>query len=215
MTFALEDVLEASPVSALCVAIAALACGHSPTRIRVGNDWQTNKDEWRKLDDRGDNEFGQYLALAASKTPLERMALLAHWVAQAVDVTCARADTLPFAEDKDDRSAAAAALLRAMPEVPMAKALSERFDREDYFRSIASDAARKAILECGEAITAVGNKTALIAHAVRATRQSGWLPPEMRTAGYAGPRAAEVADVRKPADKSKPKRRWLAPNSTS
>jgi ParB/RepB/Spo0J family partition protein len=225
MTLAVADVLVAHPDHALCVAIAALACASSPTRVRVGNDWQVNKNDWRKLDGRDDNDFGKYLMLAISKTPAERMGLLAHWVAQAVDATCAKADALPLA--KDTSNPAAGALLRAMPEKPIAMALFERFDEDDYFASMARDVGRQAVLECGEVTTLVGDKASMVKHAATVANSHGWLPPEMRTAGYEGPRAKTaapapkkksgkiVADKPRPAsdfknktNKSKPKRKW-------
>jgi len=201
MTLAAAQVVRDKPEMALCVAIAALACATNPTNVRV--DVKGGSDAWRKLDDRHDNGFGEYLALALSKSKDDRLSMLANWISQAVDVTCFTAEQLPLSCIESSE----AFFLRSLPASPLIKALRDNFDSKDYFASMPADVAKNAIKECaGNIKKLTGTKAELAPQAHALAVKTGWLPPEMRVAGYDGPGVvASEVEAPKPVLKKKRK----------
>lgn len=211
MTLAAADVLADEPMLSLCVAIAALACGSSPTNIALKSEDYMRREEWRELDAREENEFDKYLRLVLSKRQPDQLGLLAHWVAQGVDVTCHHADHLPLTEAKSKHGdGSALALLKAMPAGKINNALRKHFKAEDYFASMAADAARSALKEMGLMVPGGGKKADLAKAAAIGAVDKKWLPPEMRIPGaYDGPaaKAAKPAAAKKAAKPGKAKRK--------
>lgn len=203
ITLAAADVLKADASLSLCVAIAALACDDNPTDVHVtGDEGWRGGEKWRDVDDRGANEFAKYLDLAVGKAPTDRVIMLAHWVAQTVNVVAQTADNLPLAETDSN----AAALLKAMEPAAINAALRKRFDAKDYFASMSADAAKAALVEMDKAVLVpFGAKKAQIAEsAAAAAINTGWLPPAMRIpAVYDGPLA-------KPKPKASPAKKKAA-----
>jgi len=212
LTLAAEDVLATNPNLALAVALAALACGNSPMNIKIEDRQQ---GEWRKVDDRYENDFEKYLALALDQTTDETLRALATWVAQSVDLTCWRADSLPMAPTKGKVASRFTsgepdlALLKAMPPDEITKALRSRFDAVDYFASMSAEACRAALADMGLTIAREMKKSELAAQAGAVAKTKGWLPRELRVPGaYDGPGVKPVSTKpAKPAGKAKKKAR--------
>lgn len=77
----------------------------------------------------------------------------------------------------------------------MKAALLRRFDTKDYFGSITTDHLRSIIDEIAasrpDGIKAISNKKGeLVDLAIAQQKATGWLPSELRTAHYDGPKAA-------------------------
>lgn len=83
--------------------------------------------------------------------------------------------------------------------------LREAFDAADYFGGAAKPIVLQAITEAVNADQAAKaaklKKADLIAFALANVVPAGWLPPELRTANYDGPRAAPPAPAEPPAEK--------------
>lgn len=190
MTLALSRAFAAAPDVALAALVASLettfhSYGASPLRL-------TNADAWRGIAPSRDGEedhprdwpaeFAK--ARAASLDTLLRR--LAELVATTLDTRTPRFDGR---NDWDEaRPAAIAALVDALPPQPFAETLAEAFDPEAYFKRVNAEACVAALREMNGYDAAMSKKKAdLVAHASLKAKAAGWLPPELRTSGYAGP----------------------------
>jgi ParB family chromosome partitioning protein len=100
-----------------------------------------------------------------------------------------------------------AAIRDSVTPAVMEAALKKHFDTERYFKNVPKDFVLKAIKEAVSPEQAKklsgGTKVAAWKFALENVVKTGWLPPELRTAHYAGP-GAKVAKAEKPASKPKP-----------
>ena len=85
-----------------------------------------------------------------------------------------------------------AALADAMQREVVTAALTDAFDPEGYFKRVTGAACRAALKEMGDGMKAGSKKADLAALAVAKAKVLGWLPPEWRTAHYAGPGAVTI-----------------------
>lgn len=105
---------------------------------------------------------------------------------QAVDLQCHSNEHRPFEKGAE-------ALTAAIEPSIMTTALKQHFDSSDYFGSAAKAfslaAIREAINEDEARKAEKLKKGELFDYAVKNVPPTGWMPPELRTASYAGPGA--------------------------
>lgn len=115
------------------------------------------------------------------------MRIAAGIAGQAVDLQCHSNGYRPFDRGAD-------VLTAAIEPSIMTTALKQHFDPGDYFGSVAKSfivtAIREAINEDEARKADKLKKAELFDYAVKNVPPTGWLPPELRTASYAGPGAA-------------------------
>lgn len=186
MSLAASEALRKDGALALRSVIAALASeGEGPVRISGRG--------LAGLDDDSDVEpyaFDKYLALTERKSPGQLLEQLAVHVAQAIDLRCHSASSMPLTGEsaEEDR-----ALLESIEPDDLNEALRKHFDAEDYFKSVATSMSLAAIKQMGGIAPAKGSKKAVCAAmATTMAKAQGWLPIELRTKFYDGPGAKEA-----------------------
>ena len=141
---------------------------HAEMNLLSGSQFQDKLKNALKLDQKGQES------------------LLAGAAACAVDMVCRNANGLPT------ETKFGTAVLEAITAELFNPAIQESFDAEDYFKSVNAVAVKAAItdvLGLEETNKAPKKKADLIAFALTNLKDSGWLPPELRTVHYDGPGA--------------------------
>lgn len=182
ITLAAADALALEGPLALRVAIAALASNESPARIDVSGMPELGGD------DRYNNDFVEYLGLTKKKAQDQLLKLLATWVAKSLSFAVGHVSSLPLTGEGQENEAA---LLNEIDPKSLNAALRKRFDAKDYFESASKELCLRAL---DEALPNISVNKALpkakIAEVATANvPKTGWLPPELRIAGYDGPKA--------------------------
>ncbi len=160
--------------SAVPIAIAMLASGSGPSKIRLG----TEKDG-----DRHGNDFVKYLHLAMKKSQSEAYQLLAMWVAQSVDLTAHRSEHLACAlHPGKENDLGTLALVEALPKLEFETEMLEQFDAADYFASVGKELIVQAVRETmgKEHADKVAKMKASEARDFAAKNIKGWVPPQLR-----------------------------------
>ena len=171
----------------VCLAVAALAAADSPMKIKIeGNS--SNAD------------FSDYYKIAESKSPGERLALLAFWLSKSVNLTCHSADDmvrlLQPAKRGSDHDADPALIVSCLSAAEFKKSVIKHFDAKDYFSSVSKsmieDAVREALGDDHADRVAKMKAGEARAYATQhITAKTGWVPACMRAVGdRASPGAA-------------------------
>ena len=194
ITTAAESVLALDSNLGLAVIAAALTSSDGPACIRH---------------DRGDdnNEFAEQLAQFRKKPVDQLIRVLAGLAASALNLGGSVQHMLPLAEDRDEDRV----LLEALDPKKLNAELRASFDAADYFAGVTAQACKEAITLCDpkQPITGKEKKSELaklaadLVNKSNAGGKAGYLPPEMRTSKYDGPKAAKP--VAKKAAKKKAK----------
>lgn len=163
--------------------IAAFACDEeAPTVVKIGRDRNWN-DETN--DDRLDNDFTKYYKLALSKTPMQRAALLASWLARTVELGVHRADQLmaTLHPGKGDKGHART-LVAQIDAGILNDALVKHFDAKDYFGSVSKelivDAVREALGKKDADNVAKMKSAEARAFAIAHVPKTKWLPEALK-----------------------------------
>jgi ParB family chromosome partitioning protein len=170
----------------LCLTIGALACAEAPLQLALRPEARASFGE-AEGEDRYDNDFSKYVALARGKKPAERFRLLATWMARSIDLSQHNAghfmDQLrpPAAKEK---MPGGRVLVQAIPAAAMKTALLKHFDAKDYFSSIPKalvvEAVREALGASVAAEVAKMKTGEAQAFALGRVPKTGWVPPAMR-----------------------------------
>jgi ParB family chromosome partitioning protein len=194
LTAAAKGAIVDHPHTALAALVAGLQCSMYGIPVQVRAEGLLK--EGREIED-----FSAVFERLRGMTDAEIMAAAAHEVSFCLDMQRHSADDPPlatpmflsFCDALDEESSLQASLLSG-------------FDAEDYFKTVARPFAIAAIAEAvnpDEARKAEKlRKPDLVKFAIENVIPTGWLPPELRTSGYAGPKAAAV--------EAKPKRKKAA-----
>lgn len=196
ITTAAESVLALDSNLGLAVIAAALTSDDGPACItgRMGG---------------GDEEFAEQLVQFRKKPVDQLIRILAGLAAATLNMGGHVQNMLPLADDRaEDR-----ALLEALDPKKLNAQLRTNFDAADYFAGVTAQACKDAITLCDpkQPITGKEKKSELAKLAADLVKKSnaggkaGYLPPEMRTAHYDGPKAKAVAPVKAKAAKKKAK----------
>ena len=191
LTLALGRGLAAAPDVALAALVASLettlhSYGASPLRLSASDAW-AGLAPGRDSEDASPRDWPAEFAKARHASLDALLRRLAELVAMTLD---ARAPRFDGRHDWNDmRAPIVAALADALPPQPFKETLAAAFDAEAYFKRINAAACVAAIAEMDGYAAALPKKKAdLVAHATGKAKACGWLPPELRTSGYAGPR---------------------------
>jgi len=165
----------------LCVVLAGLAAyGGQGVNLTVSGMGG------RTLNLFGTSEFSDALALARKLKHEERLALVAEVAAAALDF-----QNKPLDQDPTDRLHGPRSICAAIDPALLNPALRGAFDARDYFGAVPKPIALAAIAEAlgPDAAKPLGNKPKadIVDFAVANVPETGWLPPQLRAAGYDGP----------------------------
>jgi hypothetical protein len=181
LTVALSRTLATAPNLALAITCAALSCWTNDAIQLRTRPW----DGIAIQHDHG-TTFAKALAIAQGRTTDDNMNVLAALVATLVDVR----DSNFAYRDRGNRDALIAALCSPRLETE----LHEVFDAQVHFsRAPASECVLAANeIGCTPAIKGL-KKVAMVQVMAAEAQKAGWLPPELRTVNYTGPKAADGA----------------------
>lgn len=166
----------------------------------------------------GNNEIeGRDITFAAALAELEKVkpaalqARLCRVVASALDMRSHSATRMLSDKDEGD-GADAGALVNFLPQKELQAELRKAFNAADYFESAPSAFSRAALADMSiEVPKGVTKAKALAEIATEHAKRTGWLPPQLRTKGYAGPSSVPAkkapGKAAKPARKAAKKRR--------
>ncbi len=198
VTRAAAAVLETDPQLALASIAAALTCYEGPLCIELRNGTSGLDDDDNAVEM---HDFDKQLALFRKKPVPELAKVLARLAAVSLNMGGSVQNALPLADDRsEDR-----ALLEALDAKKLNAQLRTHFDAADYFAGVTAQACKDAIALCDPKYPFAGNekKADLVKIAADLVKKSnaggkpGYLPPEMRTKSYDGPKPK--APVKKPA----------------
>lgn len=166
---------------ALCVLLAGVAAHHGD-----GVTISVSGLGGRTLDLFGTRKFADALAIARKLKHEDRMTLLAEVAAATLDF-----QNKPLDEKPSDRMHGPRSICDAIAPEVLNPALRGAFDARDYFGSLPKPLALVAITEAlgPEAAKTLGSKPKgdIVDFAVANVPATGWLPPQLRAAGYDGP----------------------------
>jgi len=88
----------------------------------------------------------------------------------------------------ETRNRAVTALVATLPPKKLVAAIRKEFDADDYFDRLPAAMVAPAVAEMGIAMSPNVKPKVLLASAKSGAKKTGWLPPELRTAGYENPK---------------------------
>jgi ParB family chromosome partitioning protein len=195
LTLALGRGLAAAPDVALAALVASLettlhSYGPAPLRLSTSEAWAGLAPGRDGEDDRPRDWAAEFAKVRATSLDV-MLRRLAELVAMTLDVRAPRYDSR--LDWHEMRAPIVAALAEALPPQPFSETLAEAFDAEAYFKRVNAETCVAALREMNGYDAALSKKKAdLVAHASLKAKAVGWLPPELRTSGYAGPRPTEA-----------------------
>lgn len=156
-------------------AVAALACADGPFKLRIDTIGA----------ERHGNAFAKYYKLARGKAPKERLALLALWLAQSIDLTAHKAqDLVSLLHPGKDDDRDARLLVENIDQAVVIRAARKSFDAADYFASVSKDLILEAVQDAlgKEHADRVAKMRAAEAreYAIKHMPKTGWVPEAMR-----------------------------------
>lgn len=136
-----------------------------------------------------DRDFPQELARLAKLKGRVLVELFAKTVAASVDMAHHSPDSMLVDDEGEVDHEASAALARFVPQKELQRALCTEFNADDYFESAPGAMALAAIADMNGIPMKNTKKSAQAQMAADMAKKQGWLPPQLRTDGYAGPKA--------------------------
>jgi ParB family chromosome partitioning protein len=202
ITRAAAAVLETDAQLALAAIAAALTCYEGPVQIEHKSGSSGMDDD----EDVGLLDFDAQLALFRKKSIPDLAKVLARLAATSLSMGGHVQTSLPLAEDREEDRC----LLEALDAKKLNAQLRANFDAADYFTGMTAQVCKDAIALCDPKYPFTGKekKSELAALAADLVKKSnaggkpGYLPPEMRTKAYDGPKP-KAAHAKKPAKKGK------------
>ncbi len=167
----------------LIILLAGIAHKYSGEAVRVS----VSGLNAHRLDLTGTQDIADNIALLRKLTPTERMQLIGPIAAASLDFQTHNVqDKTAFVGSKSAR-----AVCDAIDAAALNAGLRGAFDAKDYFaavpKALAIDAIREAMGDDVAAQQAKGSKAEISAFALANVPATGWLPPQLRAAGYDGP----------------------------
>lgn len=132
-------------------------------------------------------DFDKELAIVAKLTDQDLAKRFANLVGASLNMTNANPARLLTGNKPQDPDVSA--LVHFLPAEPLQDALDQLFDAKDYFENAPGAMALAALNDMGLKPLTAMKKAALAAMAATEAKAQGWLPPQLRTAGYEGPKA--------------------------
>lgn len=173
---ALQEAIGVAMGGSIHQSVAALiaACGSGGTLLDV-----QVKDAW----DSEEKDFLQLFEGACNASAQAQLVMLTKIATQALSIVTHNASHEPL------KKKPLQALVSRLPAAAVEKAISERFDKFEYFKSVPMAmivaAVRCSLGDQAADHVATLKKSAAVEYASNEVK--GWLPPELRTAHYKGP----------------------------
>ncbi|EHK57665.1 ParB/RepB/Spo0J family partition protein [Allomesorhizobium alhagi] len=189
-TLATRAALAEEPRVGFVALLAGFLAGSGRSPVKVVQNGFGAVDRYGVRNDDGDREsFADAFLRLSSMKDVDLFRIAAGIAAQAIDMQ----GHSPFTKGADVLAAS------ITPERITAR-LAEQFDAKDYFSGVAKPLVLQAIAEAvneDEARKAGASlkKDELVDFAIKNVVPTGWLPPLLRTAAYAGPAAVQLAEA--------------------
>lgn len=192
MTMAAASALEIDVHLALACMAAGMSSFYGPVCIKH-----------ERMDIDRETEFVKQLAMFRKKSPSELAKALAGMSAAALKLGGMNPTSLPLnpnLEDSEERT-----LLEMLDPKKLNRSLRDNFDAIDYFGGVTRDICMDAIALCDPKHPFTGKEkkadlakvAAELVQKSNAGGKAGYLPPEMRTKHYDGPKAAKAKPAKK------------------
>ena len=169
------------------IAVAALGCAGTFQShcVRIeGNGVGTSE----LLGD-DEREFASELKKVSKLTDQDLSKRFARLVGASLNLQNASPDRLLVGDREEVQDEDVAALVHFLPTKWMQAALRAEFDADEYFEGAPGQMALDALADCGVPAPKNAKKAALAKVASEVCKKVGWMPPQLRTSGYAGPKA--------------------------
>jgi ParB family chromosome partitioning protein len=194
LTKAADEALAGNGTLGLQVLVAQLAYGSDESPVKITHRGLRSMD----VLDRNEVGFDDALRSMRRLSTADLLTRVAGWVGIALRFDARQADDLPYCGDNDGYDAA---LLDAIPPKALNMQLRKAWDAKDYFDSVSKQLCLQAVSEAvsPEAARSVQGqpKGDVAKFALANVVKTKWLPPQMRAAGYDGPKAKQVAKRKK------------------
>ena len=173
----------------LRLALAGMICSSSFTNespVCLSNTGAGAKEDDVEYD------FDEQLARLRKMARPALLPLFAKVVGSSLDLRSASAARALVKSEGVVEDEGIAALVDLIPQKVLQAALLKEFDAVDYFENAPGAMALAALRDIGMNPLKNAKKAALAKQATDAAKNAGWLPPQLRTEGYAGPKAKPV-----------------------
>lgn len=146
--------------------------------------------------DRDDAEFGVELAKARKLNSADLAIKLAKIVASSIDLRNGSPTRTLIGDKLEVEDEGVSALLHFLPAKFLQAKLIAQFDPENYFDRAPGTYSRAALADMKVPVPIKGTKTALAEFAAEQATKYRWLPVQLRTKDYAGPKLAPAKAAR-------------------
>src|SRR5579862_2207463 len=186
LTKAMADVVAQCDLDAVIrMALAGLFC---TTMFNESPVCLENKGAGAR-DNEDDYIFEEQLARLAKMPSGALHNLFAKTIGTALDLGTHSCQRMLVESEGDVEDEGVAALVDFVPQKPLQAALRMEFNAEDYFYNSPKAQALAALADMKIEPLKNAKQAALAKQAADAAKKAGWLPPQLRSSGYAGPKA--------------------------
>lgn len=183
-------VAEGDPDLVLRLALAGLICtGNYNSPICLENKGAGAHE----ADDTGDYDFADELRKLAKVGRPKLLELFANVIGASIKLGAHSPTRMLVAAEGEIEDEDVAALVHFLPPKPLQAALVKTFDAVDYFENSPGAMVLAALRDMSIEPQKNVKKAVLAKQAADHAPKRGWLPPQLRTAGYAGPKAKPVS----------------------
>ena len=186
---------ECDPDMVLRLAVAGIMCSgaFSESPVCLESKGMSGSDD----DEIEGHDFPAELKRVGKMARPALQKLFAKMIGGALDLKCYSPERMLVESEGEVEDDGVAALVHFVPPKQLQAALTKEFDANDYFENSPGAMALAALRDVGVEPLKNAKKAALVKQAVDAAKKSGWLPPQLRTAGYAGPKAKAARKKRR------------------
>jgi len=190
LTQAAADAVKSHPDRAFEIAIAALMTNSYGSPAKLEHDGMLTQKMGKVVE--FEDAYRDVMAMGAD----EQLNTLAGIVGQSFDFRTQSSVSPPLMDES-------AAMICTMLDAEMVSSLRSVFEADDYFASISRALIDAAVAEMGRPQKLKGSKAEVAATAAQYARETGWLPPELRTSHYDGPGSKAAAPAKSSRKKAK------------
>ena len=180
-------VADGDPDMVLRIAIAGIMCTgtFSESPVCLESKGMRGDDD----DEIDGHDFPAELKRLGKMARPALQALFAKMIGGTLDLKCYSPDRMLVESEGEVEDGGVAALVHFVPPKPLQAALVKEFNADDYFENAPGAMALAALRDVGVEPLKNAKKAALAKQAADAAKKKGWLPPQLRTKDYAGPKA--------------------------
>ncbi len=191
----------------LRLALAGLICsGSYSSPVCLENKGAGARDA-EDEDEDADYDFAAELRKLAKVKPADLVDLFAKVVGSSIELGSHSATRMLVAREGEVEDAAAAAVVHFVPQKLLQAALVKEFAPDDYFENSPGAMSLAALADMAVEPQKNVKKAALAKQAADHAKKTGWLPPQLRTDGYDGPKAKAAPKKTKTPTKAKARKK--------